>query len=246
MKATRTRCRNPRCRGNLPEPVDNPHAAFCTRGCWQQYHRTHCCVCERPIEQPKRGGERRLCKRRVCRLELDKWPAVYLPFGQSIQKQEIVSRNADKTALPLPRSVRHWRWQRVSAGDGDYELLDGQGKMVARVRQEGEQWWVASPRCSPDPPLESLDDARRRAISMALASLPEGVAENRAKNKTIIKAVLKERELYPSRFSDAGERYARGACSNGRQREPAASEHRGEMPDIPDFLKRTTQEVVPA
>jgi len=39
-------CRNPRCRGKLKEPVENLHAAFCTRGCWEQYHmRT-----QRPIQ----------------------------------------------------------------------------------------------------------------------------------------------------------------------------------------------------
>jgi hypothetical protein len=165
-------CRNPRCRSKLPEPVENPHAAFCTKGCWQQYHRSRCCVCERPIEQPKRGGERRLCKRRVCRLELDKWPARYLPFGQSIQKHEIASRNADKTALSLPRSLRHWHWQKMSGEDHDYELIDGKGKMVARIRQEGTHWWVSRPRMTPEPPLETLDQARSRAISVALAALP--------------------------------------------------------------------------
>ena len=85
---------------------------------------------------------------------------------------------------------------------------------------------------------KSLDDARHRAISMALATLPEGTAENRAKNRAIIKAVRRERELYPWRFSDAGERYTRGDWSIGRQWEPAAPEHWGEMPNIRAFLKR--------
>jgi hypothetical protein len=30
--------------------------------------------------------------------------------------------------------------------DEDYELFNGEGKMVARIRQEGECWWVAHPR----------------------------------------------------------------------------------------------------
>ena len=56
--------------------------------------------------------------------------------------------------------------------DEDYELFNGEGKMIARIRQEGECWWVAYPRCFPDPPLEALDDARRRAIHMALMAMP--------------------------------------------------------------------------
>jgi hypothetical protein len=102
-----------------------------------------------------------------------------------------------------------WSWQRLPGEDEDYELLNPKGKMVARIRQEGAHWWVARPRCIPEPPLESLNAACRGAIHMALGVLPEGVAENRAKNRAIVQAVLEERQLYPWRFSDAGERYAR-------------------------------------
>jgi hypothetical protein len=109
--------------------------------------------------------------------------------------------------------------------------------MVARVRQEGERWWVARPRCFPEPPLETLDEARRRATHMALGALPEGVAENRAKNKAIIKAARRERELYPWRFSDAGERAREHGTSAGGQWQPAAPSAWAEMPDIPDFLR---------
>jgi len=104
---TRTYCRNPRCRSKLPEPVGNPHAAFCTKGCWQQYHRARCCVCERGIKQPKHGVSV-LCKRRPCRLELNKWPAVYLPFGNpSSQKGKSSSSNGHKTAPTLVRGLFH-------------------------------------------------------------------------------------------------------------------------------------------
>jgi hypothetical protein len=205
-------CRNPRCRLKLPEPVENSHAAFCTKGCWLQYHRKRCCVCERPIEQPKGGGERRLCKRRVCRLELDKWPAVYLPFGQSIQKQETASRNAGKTAFSSPRSLRRAHWQRIAGEDEDYDL-NGKGKMVARIRQEGAHWWVAAPRSLPDPPLETLDNARRRALSMALMAMPSPLPDP---NPRLIAQVRRERELYPWRFSDAGERNARAHGAPGK------------------------------
>jgi hypothetical protein len=143
----------------------------------------------------------------------------------------------------MPTNLRRWSWQRLSGEDQDYELLDGQGKVVARVRQEGSHWWVAYPRCTPDPPLETLEEARARAISLALASLPEGVAEHRAKNRAIIKTVLREREQNPWRFSDAGERYARGEQIYISQWEPAAPEHWAETPDIPEFLKRAPQEV---
>jgi hypothetical protein len=40
--------------------------------------------------------------------------------------------------------------------------------MVVRVRQEGERWCPQVP----DPPLETLDQARARAINVALMATP--------------------------------------------------------------------------
>jgi hypothetical protein len=44
--------------------------------------------------------------------------------------------------------------------------------MIARIRQDGERWWVARPRMSPEPPLETPDAARVRAINAALWGMP--------------------------------------------------------------------------
>ena len=62
----RHRCRNPRCRGKLPEPVSNSREAFCTRGCYSQFYRKRCLVCEKAIEQPSRGT-RLICEKAKCR-----------------------------------------------------------------------------------------------------------------------------------------------------------------------------------
>jgi hypothetical protein len=59
-------CRNPRCRSKLPAPVSNPRQAFCTRGCHNSFYRRRCLICERPIEQPKRG-KRLICRKAKCR-----------------------------------------------------------------------------------------------------------------------------------------------------------------------------------
>jgi hypothetical protein len=63
--AMRKMCRNPRCGCKLPEPVSNSKAAFCTKGCYSQFYRAHCLVCEAAIQQPKRG-ERLICKKAAC------------------------------------------------------------------------------------------------------------------------------------------------------------------------------------
>ena len=62
----RHRCRNPRCHSKLPEPVSNPREAFCTRGCYSQFYRKRCLVCEKAIEQPSRGT-RLICEKAKCR-----------------------------------------------------------------------------------------------------------------------------------------------------------------------------------
>jgi hypothetical protein len=59
-------CRNPRCRSKLPAPVANEREAFCCRGCYSNFYRTRCRVCEEPIKQPGRGA-RVVCKKPKCR-----------------------------------------------------------------------------------------------------------------------------------------------------------------------------------
>jgi hypothetical protein len=54
----------------------------------------------------------------------------------------------------------------------DYELVNGKDQMVARIRQDGERWWVDRPSMFPDPPLETLDQARTRAMHMTLMTMP--------------------------------------------------------------------------
>ena len=59
-------CRNPKCRSKLPAPVASEREAFCARGCYSSFYLHRCRVCEKPIEQPKRG-QRIICKRAKCK-----------------------------------------------------------------------------------------------------------------------------------------------------------------------------------
>jgi hypothetical protein len=205
-------------------------------------------VCEERFKRKAKAEHQFLCGRRKCQNEHAQWPQVYLPFGTPGKPN--VSRchppickrkSARKTGLKLPHALRLWKWQKSLGEDQDYELHDAAGEPVARIRQEGGQWWVARPRCFPEPPLEELDGARARAISLALMTLPNPLAD---RNRGLARAVQRERELYPRSFSDAGERYVRGELGgSGPQWEPSAS---SEMPDLPDFLKRTGAALVEA
>jgi hypothetical protein len=58
-------CRNPRCRSKLSDPVENAREAFCCRGCYRQFYRSRCLMCEAAME--RKTGNQRLCGRRKCK-----------------------------------------------------------------------------------------------------------------------------------------------------------------------------------
>jgi hypothetical protein len=169
-------CRNPRCGCRLPEPVENAHAAFCTRGCWEQYHRARCVVCERPFE--RKAEHQHLCGRRKCKADLRAWPAVYLPF-QAVKVVGTAHSSSDaRTPHTNPHStgiktnvagLRGWRWVEVAEG---WQLYDRNGRVAARLAAEGDRYWVCQPGAAPKPPIESFEGAWRRAEVMALWALP--------------------------------------------------------------------------
>jgi hypothetical protein len=60
------RCRCRQCHARLSTPTSNAREAFCSRGCHTRFYRTHCRVCEEPIEQPARGT-RLTCNKAKCK-----------------------------------------------------------------------------------------------------------------------------------------------------------------------------------
>jgi hypothetical protein len=63
----RHRCRNPRCKMKLREPIDNLRSAFCCRGCHATFYRKRCLVCEGSFERVR--DDQRTCGRRKCKGE---------------------------------------------------------------------------------------------------------------------------------------------------------------------------------
>src|SRR5439155_15945047 len=83
--ALRHYCRNSRCRTKLREPVENEHAAFCCRGCFEQFYRSRCAVCERDLSRDPMTGEavklgRKFCGQK-CQREHRRFPRVYSVFA---------------------------------------------------------------------------------------------------------------------------------------------------------------------
>src|SRR6516225_2964966 len=62
---SRVYCRNLKCRAKLKIPIGNPREAFCTRSCWQQFHRHRCLVCERPMS--RNAEHQKVCHRAECK-----------------------------------------------------------------------------------------------------------------------------------------------------------------------------------
>jgi hypothetical protein len=92
----------------LKAPVDNQHRAFCCRGCYQQFYRTRCLVCERDIRTDPLTGKarslinshRKFCTRR-CLNSHQHFPHVFAFRDPSAVSSAAEPRpralNADKT-----------------------------------------------------------------------------------------------------------------------------------------------------
>ena len=85
-------CRNPKCRMKLPEPVENPREAFCTRGCYGSFYLHRCLICEEPITP-----NRKICRKPECRRALAVGVGLgrfFAKTGQGIAECETNSRSA--------------------------------------------------------------------------------------------------------------------------------------------------------
>jgi hypothetical protein len=168
-------CRAPRCRTRVNQWRDNPSARFCCRGCFDQYFRQRCIVCER--DMVRKTEQQLLCGKRKCAAELRTWPERYRPFdkGHYAKSKGIIpdAPSAPQEApenqgfLSPPWAPQTWYWRRLPGADEDWQLFNRDQRLLARIRQEGSGWWVAYPRCHPKPPIEDFKSAAKRALSLA-------------------------------------------------------------------------------
>jgi hypothetical protein len=107
----RHRCRNPRCKVQLKEPVANPRDAFCCVGCEAGFYRTHCRVCEKALGETKRNWRRELCGRRQCRNQFRSFRnglfSVWYPSAIGASKPEKSSTKSTlKTGIKSDQALR--------------------------------------------------------------------------------------------------------------------------------------------
>jgi hypothetical protein len=108
-------CLNPRCRSKLNNPVDNPHRAFCCRGCHSSHFLKRCLVCE----NPKPGPDCKFCRRPRCRSRYNGNPGFYdwptRKPGPSTGLVVSKSKSAHSTGLKSGRLADR-PWRIVAAG----------------------------------------------------------------------------------------------------------------------------------
>jgi hypothetical protein len=164
-------CRNPRCKMKLAEPVDNERRAFCTPSCHSSFYRQRCLVCEK--ELPAGRADRKLCKRASCRNEYRRFPHLFTFAGRKpalpTGRVEIASKTPiESGSFWCDREGRGWRWE--TFGD-EHWLFDRDGDVQARLIPAGDLYIV---RLGPgiDYGTATLENAKRRTVSLALARLP--------------------------------------------------------------------------
>jgi hypothetical protein len=184
----RHRCRNPRCRSNLKVPVDSQREAFCTKGCFNSFYRRRCIVCEREFE--RKSEPQRCCERRKCRAEFRRDKGHYLGRWGDVSgavisppktpaKMGIKSRSGDGRPPGGPMfwrdgDGRGWWWE--ADQDVEHRLFNRAGELVARLSHRGGCWLLTWPRTTPEQSAGDLEAAKRLAITIALASLPDPTA----------------------------------------------------------------------
>jgi hypothetical protein len=199
----RHRCRNRQCQAKLPAPVTNEREAFCCDACFNSFYRHRCLICQREME--RKTENQKVCGRRKCRNALAA-KAVQTRFltkdtlkpdsgsNSPLRSKAKSATKSDQASVSpcLPEGLAKpghgqpgWHSERMLAADGserdddDWRLLDRQGRMLARVRQEGFGYWVARPRAIPESAVESFNDACRRAVTAAVATLEPWPATER-------------------------------------------------------------------
>jgi len=182
--ALRHYCRNPKCRTKLKQPVENPHKAFCCRGCHESFHLKRCVVCEAD-KPPRSTARRKLCRRPKCEARYRQNRGLYAFSGSGSGRTANVVRNLDKSGIKSdafgdrasslpPDEVRppFWRGWHFSCTGKQWWLYDRDGRAAVVFQQEGERYVIIKPHCIPEPSAPTLDEAFRLAKTVVLWSLP--------------------------------------------------------------------------
>lgn len=155
-------CRNQRCKSRLPAPVENPHLAFCCRGCFQGFYRHRCVVCEE-------SSSKLLCHGKACRTEYRTYrhrfvwdkPERSCKSGPPTANVSATSVRADFAGSRWPdKCGRGWRWETSGAA---HVLVNREGASVARIVPAAGGWSIVRPKVIPAPGIDpDIESAKPR------------------------------------------------------------------------------------
>jgi hypothetical protein len=112
----REMCRNPNCGMKLKAPTENKHHAFCTVGCYEQFFRHRCVVCECTIKRSPNAWHKRTCGKRNCRNLLRNSGDAYRSLYPSAKYVMGPLRSAHEMGVNIPWRERPRIWK-VLAGN---------------------------------------------------------------------------------------------------------------------------------
>jgi hypothetical protein len=127
----------------LKAPVENPHKAFCTPGCYSSFYLRRCLVCEK--EKPAGSTARRLlCRRPRCESAYRQNRAFYaFPVPDTALTANVV-RNADKTGT-FSRDLDDRSWRIVAGPESPsaqlrFAIVGGKEAVEAVNRTNLRHW----------------------------------------------------------------------------------------------------------
>jgi hypothetical protein len=137
-------CRNSHCRSKLKGSVDNPHKAFCTPFCYNQFFSWKCRVCEKPILKGRRRKQPDHCHAIDCRKAFRTYPEAFgYPSAPNSQNANYGERSAHftgvkKAGLGLKQVIQAEvidcrKWQEEVSADGVVSYVSSLTRL-ARVR----------------------------------------------------------------------------------------------------------------
>jgi hypothetical protein len=142
----RRRCRNPRCGGKLRAETDNPRNAFCCRGCFEQYYRKLCLVCERPLR--RKAEQQRFCSPK-CKFQFRRHQARFLgKWGPPLPTLPGAQRTPPTSArkLGLKTDTKRDRPPRIVAGPAadlhPLNFLPLDPEVAERNRRTNAAYWI--------------------------------------------------------------------------------------------------------
>jgi hypothetical protein len=200
MTAPRTYCIE--CRTKLPagECIESTHG-FCTRGCWERWHRRHCAArgCGEPMPRKRAGGPVQYCGRR-CRASAQRFPPLLWPDSPRKTRTPVpgpkcAGLGAGKphetgSFLPLDSDrpggqVCRCAWVRQGP---EHLCIDRDGTVIARVFPESSKWRPAVPGLRVIGPLAAPFDTVVEAKSAATTVLLVACSDD-ARTRAIMRRI---------------------------------------------------------